>query len=59
MDDKNFAEDPLEIHPKTFNDKSYIPDEPVDTASNDSKSENSINDNYGDILCDKSLPINI
>ena len=27
----NFAEDPLEIHPKTCNDKSYIPEESVDT----------------------------
>ena len=31
-DDKNFAEDPLEIHPKTCNDKSYIPEKSVDTA---------------------------
>ena len=31
-DDKNFAEDPLEIHPKTSNDKSYIPEKSVDTA---------------------------
>ena len=32
-DDKNFAEDPLEIHPKTYNNKSFIPEESVDTAS--------------------------
>ena len=31
-DDKNFAEDPLGIHPKTCNDKSYIPEESVDTG---------------------------
>ena len=42
-DDKNFAEDPLEIHPKTCNDRYYISEESVDTASinsnNDSCSE--------------------
>ena len=31
-DDKNFAEDPRKIHPKTCNDKSYIPEKSVDTA---------------------------
>ena len=31
-DDKVFAEDPLEIHLKTCNDKSYIPEESVDTT---------------------------
>ena len=51
--DKNFAEGPLEIHPKSYNNKSYIPEESVDTASINSKNENSNNDNYGDILYDK------
>ena len=31
-EDKNIPEDPLEIHPTTCNDKSYIPEESVDTA---------------------------
>ena len=31
-DDKNFAEDLLEIPPKSWNDEFYIPDEPVETA---------------------------
>ena len=31
-DDKKFAEDLLDIHPKTCNEKSYIPEESVDTA---------------------------
>ena len=31
-DDKKFAEDLLDIHPKICNDKSYIPEESVDTA---------------------------
>ena len=44
-DDKNFAEDPLEIHPKTCNDKSYISKESVDTAS-----INSNHDNYSATL---------
>ena len=44
-DDKNFAEDPLEIHPKTCNDKSYISEESVDTAS-----INSNHDNYSATL---------
>ena len=48
--DKNFAEDPLEIHPKTCNDRSYIPEESVETAL-----INSNNDNYSET--DK--PINI
>ena len=39
-DDKNFAEDPLEIHPKTCNDKSYIPEESVDTALINSNNNN-------------------
>ena len=47
-DDKNFAEDPLEIHSKTCNDKSYIPEESVDTAS-----VNSNNDSYS--ATDKSF----
>ena len=47
-DDKNFAEDPLEIHPKTCNDKSYIPEESVDTAL-----INSNNNNYSET--DKSF----
>ena len=47
-DDKNFAEDPLEIHPKTCNDKSYISEESVDTGS-----INSNNDNYS--ATDKSF----
>ena len=38
---KIFAEDPLEIHPKTYHDKSYIPEKSVDTAL-----INSNNDNY-------------
>ena len=29
-DGKNFAEDPLKIHPKTCNDKSYISEQAVD-----------------------------
>ena len=37
-DDKNFAEDPLEIHPKIF-----IPEESVDTTLN-----NFNNDNYSE-----------
>ena len=32
-DDRNFVEDSLEIHPKTCNDKSYIPKELVGAAS--------------------------
>ena len=32
-DDKNIVEDHLEIHPKTYNDKSCIPEESVDTTS--------------------------
>ena len=55
FDDKHFAEDPLEIHPKTCNDKSHIPEESVDTASKNSKNESPINDIYGDILSDKSF----
>ena len=47
-DDKNFAEDSLEIHPTTFNDKSYIPEESVDTTL-----LNSHYDNYSKI--DKSF----
>ena len=47
-DDKNFAEDPLEIRSKTCNDKSYIPEESVDTAS-----INSNNDSYS--ATDKSF----
>ena len=39
-EDKNFAEDPLEIHPKTCNDKSYIPEESVDTALINSNYDN-------------------
>ena len=31
-DDKNFAEDLIEISPKSWNDEFYIPDEPVETA---------------------------
>ena len=40
-DEKKFAEDPLEIHPKACKDKSYIPEKSVDTASINSKYENS------------------
>ena len=47
-DNKNFAEDPLEIHRKTCNDKSYISEESVDTAS-----VNFNNDNYS--ATDKSF----
>ena len=47
-DDKNFAEDPFEIHPKSCNDKSYIPEESVDTTL-----INSNNDNYSET--DKSF----
>ena len=47
-DDKNFAEDLLEIHLKTCNDKSYISEESVDTVST-----NSNNDNYSET--DKSF----
>ena len=47
-DDKSFTEDTIEIHPKTCNDKTYILEESVDTASIDYKNENSNNDNYGD-----------
>ena len=47
-DDKNFVEDPLEIHPKTCNDKPYIPEESDDTASINSKNETSNNDNYSE-----------
>ena len=57
-DDKNFAEDPPEIYPKTCNDKSYIPKESFDTATINSKNENN-NDNYGETLSDKSLLMNI
>ena len=39
-DDKNFAEDPIEIHPKTCNDKSYIPEESVDTTLINSNNRN-------------------
>ena len=39
-DDKNFAEDPLKIHPKTCNDKSYIPEESVDTTLINSNYDN-------------------
>ena len=31
-EDKNFVEDPLEIYPKTCNNKSYIPEESVNTT---------------------------
>ena len=31
-DDKNFAEDPLKIHPKTCIDKSHILEESVDAT---------------------------
>ena len=47
-DDKNFAEDSFELHPKTCNDKSYISEELVDTASG-----NSNNDSYS--ATDKSF----
>ena len=47
-DDKNFAEDPLEIHSKICNDKSYIPEESFNTAS-----INSNNDSYS--AADKSF----
>ena len=52
-DDKNFAEDPLEIHPKTCNDKSYIPEESVDIGL--------INSNKMIIIAKpiKVLPMNI
>ena len=46
--DKNFAEDSLELHPKTCNDKSYISEESVDNAS-----VNSNNDSYS--TTDKSF----
>ena len=39
-EDKNFAEDPLEIYPKTCNDQFYIPEESVDTALIDSNDDN-------------------
>ena len=51
--DKNFVKDALEVHPKTFNAKSYIPKESVDTESINSKTENYDNDNYDDILFNK------
>ena len=38
-DDKNFAEDSLEIHPKTCNDESYITEEWVDTVWINSKNK--------------------
>ena len=47
-DDKNFAEDLLEIHPKNCNDKSCISEDSVDAAS-----INSNNDNYS--ATDKSF----
>ena len=53
--DENFAEDPLKIYGKTCNDKSYISEESVDAASINSKNENCSNDNYGDILSNKSF----
>ena len=49
--DKNFAEDLLEIQPKTCNNKSYIPEESVDTAS--------INSNNNKPELRKVLPMNI
>ena len=49
--DKNFAEDPLKIQPKTCNNKSYIPEESVDTAS--------INSNNDKAKPIKVLPMNI
>ena len=52
-------EDPFQIDSKTCNDKSYIPEEFVDIVSNNSKNEYFINENYGDILPDKVLPISI
>ena len=33
-DDKNFAEDPIEILPTSCNENFYIPEKSVDTASN-------------------------
>ena len=39
-DDKNFVEDPLEIHSTTCNDKSYISEESVDSASVNSNDDN-------------------
>ena len=47
-DDKKFAENPLKLHPKACNDKSYKSEESVDTASINSKNENSYNDNYSE-----------
>ena len=46
-DDKNVVEDPLEIYPKTCNDKPCIPEESVDTASINS------NNNYSEKICKK------
>ena len=46
-DDKNVVEDPLEIYPKTCNDKPYIPEESVDAASINS------NNNYSEKICKK------
>ena len=47
-DDENFVVDPLEVHQKTCNGKSYIPQESADTAL-----INSNNDNYSET--DKSF----
>ena len=40
FDNKKFAEHPLEIHPKTCNDKSFIPEEPVNTILINSNNAN-------------------
>ena len=48
-DSKNFVEEPLEIRTQTCNDKSYIPEESVNTASINSKNENSDNGSYREI----------
>ena len=39
-DNKKFAEDPLEIHRKTYNDKSFIPEESVHTTLINSNNAN-------------------
>ena len=60
-EDEKFPENSLEVHSKSHKDKPYILDESVDTALNNAYNENSINDNYGNILSDKSFtdePIN-